>query len=149
VYKSIRYLTFGGFTVVGTILAVAMTALAKSGDVETYKNVATGFCLDSNSARQVYTQPCNNGSYQKWRVTVVTPNRILKNLATGFCLDSNSARQVYTRPCNNSSYQKWRVIQSSGSIELKNLATGFCLDSNSTRQVYTQPCNNGSYQKWK
>lgn len=30
------------------------------------KNVATGFCLDSNANRQVYTLGCNGGSYQQW-----------------------------------------------------------------------------------
>jgi hypothetical protein len=32
----------------------------------TVKNVATGFCLDSNAGRQVYTLGCNGGSYQQW-----------------------------------------------------------------------------------
>ena len=32
----------------------------------TVKNVATGFCLDSNANRQVYTLGCNGGSYQEW-----------------------------------------------------------------------------------
>ncbi len=32
----------------------------------TLKNLATGFCLDSNANKQVYTLGCNGGSYQRW-----------------------------------------------------------------------------------
>jgi hypothetical protein len=106
------------------------------------KNVATGFCLDSNANKQVYTHDCNGGSYQKWTLGSGTT---LKNLATGFCLDSNANKQVYTHDCNGGSYQKWTL--GSGTT-LKNLATGFCLDSNANKQVYTHDCNGGSYQKW-
>lgn len=147
-YKSIKSFAFGGSAVVASILAVAMTSVAASNP-ETYKNLATGFCLDSNAARQVYTLGCNGGSYQKWTVKVVGSNRILKNLATGYCLDSNAARQVYTHGCNNGSYQKWTIIRTGSNITFKNLATGYCLDSNAARQVYTLGCNGGSYQKWR
>ena len=72
-----------------------------------FKNLATGFCLDSNSNGQVYTMQCNGGSYQKW-INIGTPDTVIyKNLATGFCLDSNSNGQVYTMQCNGGSYQKW------------------------------------------
>lgn len=118
--------------------------------IRTYKNLATGFCLDSNARRQVYTLGCNGGSYQKW---VATGTKIvtLKNLATGFCLDSNARRQVYTLRCNGGSYQKWVVSYKSPnqSRVFKNLATGFVLDSNAARRVYTFPENGGSYQKWR
>lgn len=53
-YKSIKSFAFGG------------TAIVASKSPETYKNLATGYCLDSNAARQVYTHICNGGSYQKW-----------------------------------------------------------------------------------
>jgi serine/threonine-protein kinase len=62
-------------TVAGTgALAVALLAIcvraSAAADARaaqpTVKNVATGFCLDSNANRQVYTLGCNGGSYQEW-----------------------------------------------------------------------------------
>jgi hypothetical protein len=137
----------------GAALAVTLLAFGApaSASAETrapdavLKNVATGFCLDSNANKQVYTLGCNGGSYQKWTVTNGTT---LKDLATGFCLDSNANKQVYTHDCNGGSYQKWTLGRGSHGTTLKNLATGFCLDSNANRQVYTHDCNGGSYQEW-
>lgn len=76
----------------------------------TIRHRVTGWCLDSNTARHVYTLPCNGGSFQKWLVgdrdfgTV-----ILRNLATSFVLDSNLSGNVYTGPENGGSFQKWIV----------------------------------------
>ncbi|MFC4054240.1 ricin-type beta-trefoil lectin domain protein [Actinomadura syzygii] len=105
------------------------------------KNVATGYCLDSNSAQKVYAHGCNGGNYQRWSIS----GGRLKDVATGYCLDSNSARKVYTHGCNGGNYQKWAI---SGG-RLKNVATGYCLDSNKAQKVYTHSCNGGSYQKWR
>jgi hypothetical protein len=113
----------------------------------TYKNLATGFCLDSNKKGQAYTHGCNGGGFQKWNVagtSVVT----FKNVATGLCLDSNTRRLVYTKGCNGGSFQKWRVTYAGGNRVFKNLATSFCLDSNTKRRLYTHGCNGGSFQKW-
>jgi len=146
-YKSIKRFAFGGSAVFASILTAAVTAVAANGN--TYQNLATGFCLDSNANGQVYTLGCNGGSYQKWVVTSNGATRIFKNLATGFCLDSNANGQVYTLGCNGGSYQKWVVTSSGATRIFKNLATGFCLDSNAERRVYTLGCNGGSYQKWQ
>jgi hypothetical protein len=116
---------------------------------ETYRNVATGLCLDSNSNRYVYTRSCNSGSYQKWNVSTSGSARIFRNVATGYCLDSNANRNVYTRRCNGGSYQKWSITRSGSYLIFKNVATGLCLDSNTSRYVYTRVCNGGSYQKWR
>jgi hypothetical protein len=41
----------------------------RTGDsyVTQYVNIATGLCLDSNSAGSAYTLGCNGGGYQTWR----------------------------------------------------------------------------------
>jgi len=108
---------------------------------KTYKNVATGFCLDSNPERAVYAIGCNGGNYQNWTRDGLT----LRNVSTGFCLDSNAEGKVYTLGCNGGDYQKW---ESRGQL-LVNVATGRCLDSNPDRAVYTLGCNGGDYQNWR
>jgi serine/threonine-protein kinase len=148
-YKLKRCFAIGGSAAVVSVLAIAMTSVAAT--VETYKNLATGYCLDSNTARNVYTNPCGrDNSFQKWTVIRVGSNRMLKNLATGYCLDSNTARNVYTNRCgNDNSFQKWTVIRVGSNLQFKNLATGYCLDSNTARNVYTNPCGrDNSFQKW-
>jgi Ricin-type beta-trefoil lectin domain len=114
------------------------------GGTVTLRDLATGFCLDSNTSRNVYTGPCNGGSFQKW---VVGRGTTLKDLATGFCLDSNTSRNVYTGPCNGGNFQNWNVSPGN-TVTIRDVSTGFCLDSNTSRNVYTGPCNGGSFQKW-
>jgi hypothetical protein len=71
-------------------------------------NVATGRCLDSNHAGDVYTLGCNGGNYQLWRVEYHgTSAGELRDVATGRCLDSNHAGEVYTLGCNGGNYQRW------------------------------------------
>jgi hypothetical protein len=47
---------------------LALTPSPAQASVRKYKNLATGFCLDSNTARRLYTHACNGGSFQKWRL---------------------------------------------------------------------------------
>jgi serine/threonine-protein kinase len=136
-YKSIRCFALGGSAVAASVLALAVTSVAAK-TVETYKNVVTGLCLHSNASRDIYTQSCNSGSYQKWLVTLVGSNRTLKNVATGLCLESNASRDIYTQSCNGSSYQKWTAIRGGSYITLKNVVSGLCLESNASRDVYMQ-----------
>jgi hypothetical protein len=134
------------FLAVLAAIGVGVPSTAQAA-TKTYKNLATGFCLDSNTRGKAYTHDCNGGSFQKWNVSgasVVT----LKNLATGFCLDSNTRRLVYTKGCNGGSFQKWRVAYQGGNRVFKNLATGYCLDSNTRKLLYAHACNGGSFQKW-
>ena len=42
------------------ILGMSMSSQAAAG---TYRDDATGFCLDSNAQGSVHTQPCNSGNY--------------------------------------------------------------------------------------
>ena len=140
------------YVVLAVIAAVAASIALLPSDaqagVRVYKNLATGFCLDSNAKGKAYTHGCNGGAFQHWNVTggkVVQ----LKNVRTKRCLDSNTRRQVYTLPCNGGNFQHWRVFyNANGTRTFKNVSTGFCLDSNTRRQVYTHGCNKGSFQKW-
>jgi serine/threonine-protein kinase len=104
--------------IAGTAVAVALLALTVPASAAAearapeavLKNVATGFCLDSNANKQAYTHDCNGGSYQKWTLGRGSHGTTLKNLATGFCLDSNANKQLYTHDCNGGSYQQWNGI---------------------------------------
>lgn len=75
----------------------------------TLKNVATGLCLDSDASKQVYTSPCNGGSYQRWAIGTGARGGTLRHLATGFCLDS-SADMVRTAQCTGGDSQQWKGI---------------------------------------
>jgi serine/threonine-protein kinase len=142
------FITIFALTFTGIVGFFTPPVFAQPAPTQIFKNLATGFCLDSNSEGEVYTMGCNGGSYQKW-INIGTPDTVIyEDLATGFCLDSNSEGEVYTMGCNGGSYQKWINIGTPDTVIYKDLATGFCLDSNSEGEVYTMECNGGSYQKW-
>jgi serine/threonine-protein kinase len=127
---------------------LALTPSPAQASVRKYKNLATGFCLDSNLAGKAYTHGCNAGAFQRWNVTGGA-TVVLKNVRTGRCLDSNTRRQVYTLPCNGGNFQRWRVFyNANGTRTFRNVSTKFCLDSNTARRLYTHACNGGSFQKW-
>ena len=137
----------------GTLaVSVVATAVATFGAVSpaqaagpyTWRNVSTGFCLDSNTSGSAYTLGCNGGSFQKWTWTGGSSSVEHKNLATGKCLDSNTSGSVYTLACNGGNFQRWRR---SGQKWI-NVATGRCLDSNTAGRVYTLACNGGNFQNW-
>jgi len=94
-------------------------ATSESGGKYTFyslRDKATGRCLDSNAAGQLYTNPCqapgnpyqdwyDHGYYQGDDVTYVA----WSDLATTRALDSNYAGSAYTSPFQapNNNYQLW------------------------------------------
>ncbi|OYN92079.1 RICIN domain-containing protein [Parenemella sanctibonifatiensis] len=114
-----------------------------------YRNLATGRCLDSNQAGEVYGLACQNSGYQRWEIyeRPGVDEFMLVNSETARCLDSNAAGAVYTLPCNFGANQTWRVIFEGNVRMLQNVATGLMLDDNGTK-IYTHPRNNSYFQKW-
>lgn len=55
-----------GTAALGLALSVPAAAAATQAAPAVLKNAATGFCLDSNTGKEVYTLDCNNGTFQRW-----------------------------------------------------------------------------------
>ncbi|MBY8846227.1 ricin-type beta-trefoil lectin domain protein [Streptomyces sp. SP2-10] len=136
--------------------AIAGDATAASSYVlRGWKNVATGYCLDSNAAGDVYTRPCSSGvnNFQRWKVSLtgaVEDYRFfeLQNYATGLCLESNVWNAVYTHACTRGNNQTWVSGKLDHGYIFTNNATNKVLDSNADRKVYTHDYNAGNFQQW-
>lgn len=145
---------------------------ANAGTLHLFRDDATDMCLDSNSAGNVYTLPCQPGNnYQTWDVTIqydysYSPPRefrMMRDVATNRCLDSNGSGNVYTtNPCQiGNHYQYWvRGTAPNGDATYMDWATFRYLDSNMLTgglcgcviqykgDVYTLGYNGGANQSW-
>ncbi|MFV0131577.1 RICIN domain-containing protein [Streptomyces sp. HMX112] len=134
------------------------TATVATASIQTFRNGATGRCLD-DSHEGTRTFPCNGLTYQQWNVQVDPRNnsRQLKNIATGKCLVSGTKGYIGTSDCGITgvgSAQDWFVYKyGDGSVELKNARTGLCLDDSYDYQLRGFPCGSHSakspYQNWR
>ncbi|MEW9555365.1 ricin-type beta-trefoil lectin domain protein [Nonomuraea sp. NPDC050783] len=150
----------GAYVIVGVLLAslalVASPANAYPPNPGIIRNWATGRCLDSNFAGQIYTLPCNNGNFQLWQILYYDGSwwRI-RNYQTGLCIDGNNNSAVYMSPCQDPNlWQKWSINWREGAaiwsnVTFKHATNSWCLDSNGAGAVYTQPCNGGGFQDWR
>lgn len=118
---------------------------------------ATGRCLDSNYAGNVYTLPCNGGTYQLWQHNGDGNNReVLQNVQTGMCLAANAPGALYTTSCpgyanpwNVNNTMIWWFSGNSNVAQFRSdRVGGFCLDSNEAGAAYTHECGS-NYQDWK
>jgi serine/threonine-protein kinase len=75
------------------------------------KNEATGFVLDSNADKQVYTGNPNGGAFQHWQLQDAGNGFwVIRDEATGFVLDSNADMQAYTGSPNGGAFQRWQFV---------------------------------------
>ncbi|MPY52327.1 RICIN domain-containing protein [Streptomyces acidicola] len=132
-------------------LGIAGASTAQAADVvNTFKNQATGNCLEGIEDGRARSYPCVGTSTQQWNVHQwADSTRELKNLKTGLCLDDSNAFGLRTFPCNATPFQSWYVKRwNDGTIEFKNQATGRCLDDSAAYGLRTFPCNATPYQSW-
>jgi serine/threonine-protein kinase len=118
---------------------------------------ATGRCLDSNTAGDVYTSPCQSGNnWQTWRIYTYPPTSDvdLQNVATGRWLTwDGSSSTVRT----SSSYSFLADAQALGpnwgnvhlDYDPHRDGSNHCLDSNGSGAAYVIACNYGTYQTWR
>ncbi|MFF4741000.1 ricin-type beta-trefoil lectin domain protein [Streptomyces sp. NPDC001262] len=136
------------------VVGVSGEASARDGEKVSWRNVATGRCLNHNGSSEVFTSrmsDCN--ASRPWTEHAIREDAwgqgIYRFSFLDRCLDSSDGGKVYLNPCNKSDYQMWDVTKfSSGKWRLINVATGLVLDSSDAGRVYTKPDNGGSYQRW-
>jgi hypothetical protein len=144
------------------IAASALAFTASSAQAYTYQwqfqNWATGRCLDSNAAGDVYTSPCQRGNnWQTWTVEG-TPQSIggdevyLENVATGRVLNYfNGDGWVSTQ--TSYYYAKGYAVGPNWSNVHFTHYTPFdqsvCLDSNASGQAYNLVCSGNANQTWR
>ncbi|NLU80728.1 hypothetical protein HCA58_20640 [Micromonospora sp. HNM0581] len=157
-----------GFLVVTTVLAGAVlgaTAPATAGYVghNMLRNWASGRCLDSNAAGDVYSLPCQFGNrYQLWEPRLVARSGYdvvtLWNVQTGRCLHQgkwwpNLQRGSLLTSSNVGDCNfmgRWEAQGSSWTVvRFQEYYYDTCIGSNNSRDVYYIGCNSTGYQKWR
>lgn len=147
-----------GTTVAALAVAAGVTVVMGAGtasadSVQTFRNGATGDCLDDSAAYDLRTFTCNGLNYQQWTVHVWGDGtRRLENVQTGNCV-YDSDEVVMEAACDSSQHESWYVTHwADGGATFENQATGMCLDDSSDYGLRTYPCApagvESPYQTW-
>lgn len=130
------------------------TRPATAPSIQSFRNVATGRCLEG-WIETIVTSSCRNDNSQRFRVTAVPNYRILNDVEfPRECMD-DSRNGVQELDCNGTDFQKFFILHySDGSIAFRNKATNNCIyDSGryngSTYIVYAARCTGSTAQRWK
>ncbi|MEV4440763.1 RICIN domain-containing protein [Streptomyces sp. NPDC049577] len=146
-----------------TSLAVAPSALADGNGtlsvrnspagatdaIQTFRNQATGRCMDDTTNGGFRTWSCNGSGPQKWNVHVWNDGtRQLRNINTGRCIEDtdNGLRTVI---CNSSPEQSWWIkVWNDGTVRFQGQVTGRCLEDSDGSGFRTWACDSSPNQSW-
>jgi hypothetical protein len=133
----------------GNFAAYAGTTLLWSTgtNTQTFANVSTGNCLDSDTTGAVSTTTCSGSTTQNWTITDNGDGTwSLKDASTGLCLDSTSTA-LSTDACGGGASQRWTHNRGTSGWILSDPAIGMTLDSQSNGTPYPNTANNATSQQ--
>ncbi|RJQ66489.1 hypothetical protein D5S17_35270 [Pseudonocardiaceae bacterium YIM PH 21723] len=148
--KSIRTLIGATALAVAIVGAMSVPAVAEvQENIQTFKNLDTGLCLDDTPEGGLRTFTCNNTVPQKFRVR--SDGRIveLRSERTKLCVDDTREANIRHWTCNNTDAQRWSVTRyPDKSISFRNLDTGLCMDDTREAGLRHFVCNGTPAQRW-
>ncbi|MEU9190830.1 RICIN domain-containing protein [Streptomyces sp. NPDC048484] len=152
--SAVRFFTaaFASLALVTGIGVSTATAAPAVDPIQTFRNVATGKCLDDSFGAGVRTHPCNYGPAQQWSVHAWNDGtRRLQNAATGRCLSLVGLASVGIATCNSSEEQSWFPFHDEyGRVAFENQASvrASCLDDSFEFGLRVIGCNYQGWQMW-
>ncbi|MFF7727106.1 RICIN domain-containing protein [Streptomyces sp. NPDC008001] len=152
--RSMRTLLIGGFLVATSLvpapgaLAAAASPAGAQDAVQTFRNQATGKCMDDTN-NGFRTWSCNGSTPQKWSVHVWNDGtRQLRSANTGRCVEDTDNGFRTVGNCGSNPEQSWWVkVWADGTVRFQNQATLRCIDD-SNQGFRTWACNDSPYQSW-
>ncbi|WP_433796725.1 RICIN domain-containing protein [Actinoplanes sp. CA-252034] len=146
--KALRVLVVALIAAASTTVVTATPASADT--VQTFRNRATGLCLDDSIEFSLRQFTCNNSLYQRWNVHVFGDGtRQLRNEETRRCFGSRrngSTVELIVGACTATPSKSWIVVRQPNGIQFYSEVTGnHCLsDAGGSyyggKYVYAAPC---------